>query len=369
MMASWIRSVWERRGITGKLGWLFLLPFSWIYRLAVQFRNLSYRGHWIRAQALDRPVISIGNLTVGGTGKTPTCLWLAQQLSERGFKVAILSRGYKRGESRPVILTPDDKAFNLAHIGAEIAAAGDEPFLMVRMYGQTVAVGKNRSEAARELLRRREVDVFILDDGFQHRRLKRDADLLLLGSDASGRMLPSGPFREPRRAGRRADFFLLTGAHEKWKRFLQAQRSQGIYSGCLKASSLVGFESGRWKEYPLSLLHRSRILAVSGIAHPGSFYSIIHEWEGEIVDTFEFRDHHDYTAADWQQINRRGHHADIILTTEKDLMKLIRFPFAKDKLFALRVAMDVEDGPGLIQALMERIGRAGDIDNANPGSR
>ncbi len=120
----------------------------------------------------------------------------------------------------------------------------------------------------------------------------------------------------------------------------------------------MGFESKRWKEYPLSLLHRSRILAVSGIAQPGNFYSIIHEWEGEIIDTFEFRDHHDYTAADWQKINRRGHHADIILTTEKDLMKLIQFPFAKDKLLALRVAMEVEDGAGLIQALMERIGRA-----------
>ncbi len=358
MMASWIRSVWERRGITGKAGWLFLVPFSWIYRLGVQFRNLSYRGGWIRAQALDRPVISIGNLTVGGTGKTPTCLWLAQQLSERGLKVAVLSRGYKRGESRSVILTPDDKALNPAHAAAEIAAAGDEPFLMARMYGQTVAVGIDRNEAARELLRHREVDVFILDDGFQHRRLKRDADLLLLGNDASGSLLPCGPFREPKRAGRRADFFLVTGAHEKWNRFLQSQRARGVYSGSLRASTLVGFESNRWKEYPLSLLHRSRILAVSGIAQPGNFYSIIHEWEGEIIDTFEFRDHHDYTAADWQQINRRGHYADIILTTEKDLIKLIRFPFAKDKLLALRVTMDVEDGAGLIQALMERIGRA-----------
>ncbi len=355
MKGSWIRSVWEHRGISGKLGWLLLLPLSWIYRLAVQFRNLLYRGRWIRAQALDRPVISIGNLTVGGTGKTPTCLWLAQQLAKHGFKVAILTRGYKRSESQPVILAPSDKPLNVANVGAEIAAAGDEPFLMARMYGQTVAVGKNRYEAGRELLRRQGVDLFILDDGFQHRRLKRDVDLLLLGGDASGWMLPCGPFREPRKAGRRADFFLLTGGHEKWKRFLQAQRSPSSYSGSLKASVLVGFQSSRWKEYPLSVLYRSRILAVSGIAHPASFYSMIQEWEGEIVDTFEFRDHHDYTAADWQQINRRGHDVDIILTTEKDLMKLIRFPWAKDKLLALRVAMVVENGVDLIQAVLERI--------------
>ncbi len=266
-----------------------------------------------------------------------------------------MSRGYKRRESRPVILIPDGKALNVANVGAEIAAAGDEAFLMARLYGQTVAVGKNRCEAARELLRRQAVDLFILDDGFQHRALKRDVDLLLLGSDAAGGMLPCGPFREPKEAGRRADFFLVTSAHEKWKRFLRAQRSQSSYSGSLQASVLVGFESNRWKEYPLSLLYRSRILAVSGIAHPAGFYSIIHEWESEIVDSFEFRDHHDYTAADWQQINRRGHDVDIILTTEKDLVKLIRFPFAKDKLLALRVAMVVENGAELIQAVLERI--------------
>lgn len=358
-MGSWIRSVWERRGIYGRLGWLLLLPFSWIYRLAVQFRNLLYRGRWIRVQALDRPVISIGNLTVGGTGKTPTCLWLAQQLAKHGFKVAILSRGYKRSESHPVILTPDSNPLNVANVGVEIAAAGDEPCLMARMYGQTVAVGKDRCEAARELVRRQDVDLFILDDGFQHRRLKRDVDILLLGSDAEGWMLPCGPFREPKKAGRRADFFLLTGAHEKWTSFSPVQPSRSSYSGSLKASILVGFESKRWKEYPLSLLYRSRILAVSGIAHPAGFYSIIHEWEGEIIDTLEFPDHYEYTAADWQQINRRGRDVDIILTTEKDLIKLIRFPFAKDKLLALRVAMTVEDGTGLIQAVLERLRTAG----------
>jgi tetraacyldisaccharide 4'-kinase len=95
MIGLWIRSVWERKGISGKLLWLVLVPISWIYRLAVQFRNLLYSRGWLRVQALDRPVISIGNLTVGGTGKTPGCLWLAQELAKHGLKVAILSRGYK----------------------------------------------------------------------------------------------------------------------------------------------------------------------------------------------------------------------------------------------------------------------------------
>jgi tetraacyldisaccharide-1-P 4'-kinase len=105
----------------------------------------------------------------------------------------------------------------------------------------------------------------------------------------------------------------------------------------------------------LNLLYRSRILAVSGIANPAGFYGTIREWEGEIVDALEYPDHHDYTSQDWQDITRRGQHADIILTTEKDLVKLIRFPFARDKLLALRVTMVVENGAALIQAVLDRI--------------
>jgi tetraacyldisaccharide 4'-kinase len=355
MIGLWIRSVWERKGMTGKLGWLLLLPFSWIYRLAVQLRNLAYARRWLRIQMLDRPVISIGNLTVGGTGKTPGCLWLAQELTKQGLKVAILSRGYRRRESQPVILAANANPFSVADVGADIAAAGDEPYMMARVYGQTVGVGDNRYESGRELLRRHAVDLFILDDGFQYRRLKRDVDLLLLGRDVTGSMLPCGPFREPRKAVRRADLVLLTDAQEKWKSFLKARPAQSCYSGSLKASALIGFELNRWKERPLSLLYRSRILAVSGIANPAGFYGTIHEWEGEIIDTLEFPDHHDYTARDWQEINRRGHHVDIILTTEKDLVKLIRFPFAKDKLLALRVTLVVENGAALIQAVLERV--------------
>jgi tetraacyldisaccharide 4'-kinase len=224
------------------------------------------------------------------------------------------------------------------------------------MYGQIVAVGNDRYESGRELLRRQAVDVFILDDGFQHRRLKRNVDLLLLGRDATGWLLPCGPFREPRKAVRRADLILLTDAQEQWKFFLQARSPQSCYSGALKATALIGFQSNQWQERPLSLLYGSRILAVSGIANPASFYGTIHEWEGEVVDTLEFPDHHDYTARDWQDINRRGHQADIILTTEKDLVKLIRFPFAKDKLLALRVTMVIENGAALIQAVLDRIG-------------
>jgi tetraacyldisaccharide-1-P 4'-kinase len=127
------------------------------------------------------------------------------------------------------------------------------------------------------------------------------------------------------------------------------------FAGSLRSVALIGFDSNRWKEYPLSLLYRSKILAVTGIADTRGFYRMIHEWEGEIVDTLEFPDHHSYSARDWQRINRLSRHIDLVITTEKDIVKLMSFPFAKDKLLALRVAMAVENGDVLVNALAARI--------------
>jgi tetraacyldisaccharide 4'-kinase len=201
------------------------------------------------------------------------------------------------------------------------------------------------------LLSKQNVDVFLLDDGYQHRQLKRDADVLLLGSDERGWVLPAGPFRESRNSLRRADYLLVTGAEEGWKSLIPSDR---CFTGSLTSVALVSYGSNR-AEYPLSLLYRSKILAVSGIADPRGFYRMIHDWEGEIVHTLEFPDHHSYSARDWQQINRLSRHVDLIVTTEKDIVKLMRFPFAKDKLLALRVAMRVEKGDMLINAVIERI--------------
>jgi tetraacyldisaccharide-1-P 4'-kinase len=119
--------------------------------------------------------------------------------------------------------------------------------------------------------------------------------------------------------------------------------------------ALVGYEESRWKIYPLSLLHRNKVIAVAGIAHPERFYRLLHDLESDIVNVLEFPDHHRYSAADWQRINRFGRSAELIITTEKDIIKLARFPFARGKLLALRVEMVVENGEALIAALAERV--------------
>ena len=355
MKTAIIERVWQRRGASGKLLWLLLLPASLAYRFAVAFRNLAYRWKCARVRALNCPVISIGNLTVGGTGKTPATLWLAQRLMERGFRVGILSRGYKRKATGPITLSGANGMSSATIDGSEALAAGDEPVMMARIYGVTVSVAKNRYQAGLELLGKETIDVLILDDGFQHRKLKRDFDLVLLGEDVPGWLLPCGPFRESIGSLRRANGFLITGASERWQKSIQANGVRPSFQATLQPQALIGFESERCKEYPLTLLYRSKILAVAGIAKPAKFYQTIHEWDGDIVDTLEYPDHHDYSAADWQQINRIARNVDLIVTTEKDILKLIRFPFARGKLLALRVSLAVAQEEGLLDAVIGSI--------------
>lgn len=347
MSGRWIRRVWERRGVIGKFLWVSFLPLSCLYWLGVQTRNALYAVGWKRSRSLDQFVFSIGNLTVGGTGKTPTVVWVAREIQKRGFNIAVLSRGYHRKNDQPLVLTP--------HFSGNVDDGGDEPAMMARLFGLTVAVANTRYAGAVEAIKHDAVDVFILDDGFQHRQLSRDLDLVLLGSDSTGWVLPAGPFREPRKAMGRADFLLVTGAEDQWQRYLSQAAQQRVFHGALVAGALIGFESRRWKEYPLSLLAGRKIVAVTAIANPEPFYRILHDWEGEIVGALEFADHHRYTSQDWQRINRAARDADLVITTEKDILKLIHFPFGRERLLALRVTMAVDNGNALIEAIVDRI--------------
>src|SRR5919106_4390321 len=126
MNGAWIRGVWERQALSAKLIWLLFLPASCFYLFWISVRNALYSLGWLPVHTLPRPVVSIGNLTVGGTGKTPSCLWLASELTNRGFKVAILTRGYRRKESAPVMLQTQEDGPASMPMHRNVAAAGDE---------------------------------------------------------------------------------------------------------------------------------------------------------------------------------------------------------------------------------------------------
>jgi tetraacyldisaccharide 4'-kinase len=358
MTKASVRGVWERKGVRGKSLWLLLLPAAFLYRIGVQVRNALFSLGLLKSVQLSRPTVSVGNLTVGGTGKTPTCIWLAGELAGRGLKVGILSRGYGRHDAEPVVLQPGGQGMINGRSDDDLLRAGDEPLMMAQIYGHWVAVAKDRREAAAALLRSADVDVFILDDGYQHRVVRRDFDLLLLGNDSTGSLLPAGPFREPKKNLRRASGLLITGGNEQWNSLVKKHHATPCFTGALEPVSLIGLAAKRWKEYPLGLLCQRKILTVTGVADPTGLYRMIHEWEGEVLDTLEFPDHHFYTAQDWQKINRMARLVDLIITTEKDILKLARFPFAKDKLVALRVAMKVADGMALVGSIVDRMEQA-----------
>ncbi|MGH7809430.1 MAG: tetraacyldisaccharide 4'-kinase, partial [Candidatus Binatia bacterium] len=149
-----------------------------------------------------------------------------------------------------------------------------------------------------------------------------------------------------------------TGGDGSWAPAISGENTAKSFTASLRPVALVGFSSDGAKEFPLSLLYRNKILAVTGIADPRGVYRFIHEWEGEIVETLEFPDHHFYTARDWQKISRLARLVDLIITSEKDILKLSHFPFARDKLLALRVALEVENGAALVDAILKKIGNA-----------
>lgn len=346
-----IRDLWHRQGLRGGLGWAALVPLSLGFSLFVRGRNLLYDRQLLPIERIALRVISVGNLTVGGTGKTPTVLWLAQALQQRGYRVGILTRGYK-GENRTITLVGTNGCPR-----ATPAAVGDEAVMLARTFQGVVIAGRDRVAAARFARSHFALDVVIVDDGFQHRRLARDLNLLLIsGTQGTGNgwLLPAGPLREPPAAIERADAVIITkseGGHRvPWPGL---RNGIPLFYATLKGTALVTPLQQQWSELPLASLMGKRVLVLSGIADPTPFYRAVREWEADIAEVMEFPDHHVYTQADWQTILLASQKLDLVVTTEKDLVKLERFPFAAGKLVALRARMEIEDGETLL-ALVER---------------
>ena len=272
-----------------------------------------------RQRRLAKPVISVGNLSVGGTGKTPVVAAIAQHLVDAGERPSILSRGYGRADQLDGVTVVSDGTT----IRESIDRAGDEPLMLARHVPRAaVCVSPDRHLAGTLAERQLGCTVHILDDGFQHIELARDLDVLVttIGEIPNGRVLPMGRLREPKDAAARAHFLVVTdatpgaAASEAWT--LDIQQSCGALRSLLPPQ-MLSREPGTGSGEP-------KVLAVAGIAHPDRFVAMLRDAGWNVVDSMVFPDHHRYAAKDHAAIEAklRSSGAEVVFTTDKDAVRL-----------------------------------------------
>jgi tetraacyldisaccharide 4'-kinase len=307
------------------MAWRYLLlPLAPVYRGAVAVRRAAYRRGWVRRTRLAVPVISVGNLTFGGTGKTPTVIALARDLVQIGRKPVVLTRGYKRiDDGQVVVIGPDPR-----QTAAEV---GDEPLEMARrLPGVPVIVDADRARGGAEA-HRLGADVVLLDDGFQHLRLERDLDLVLIDAGdpwGGGRLPPLGRLREPAAALERADAVLITKAPAEWRpvaaeieRVIDrvAPRLQVFISRMRQSRVHVPGEGWLGPE----VLTGRRVVAFAALGRPDGFAETLAETGAKVVATRWFPDHHAYTDEELSKVVDQARAASAIpVTTAKDAVKL-----------------------------------------------
>ncbi len=303
--------------------------FSWLYGKIADFRNALYDKGVLKSFSLGARTISVGNITFGGTGKTPFVAFVAEVLAKAGEKVCILSRGYGRENARQRVLVSDGKT-----VLADVRTAGDEPFeLANKLLGKAVLItNANRVAAAKWACEKFAVTVFVLDDAFQHRRAKRDLDIVLLDATKPFKIL-----REPLKNLRRADLIVITRANlvdEKqitdYKLQITKLTDAPIFIAENKISNLIKLKDFPAKPQspqketlhsPLSTLHS---LAFCALGNPNNFFEQLRREGFDLVATQKFPDHHFYTQKDILKLEAKAAEmgAEILLTTAKDAVKL-----------------------------------------------
>ena len=340
----------------------FLLPFSWLYGLAVTVRNLAYDKGWFRQETAGVPVVSVGNITAGGTGKTPLVEYLVRHLVASGKHPAILSRGYRR-RSRGVVVVSDGKTMR-----SDAAMGGDEPVQMARKLATVpVVVAERRIAAARVAVRDFHADVLVLDDGFQHRSLKRDLNILIMDSRRNlvrEPLLPVGLRREPLAAVRRANIVVLSKIDPSTGTVPWLDSLAGRLPGPPVLSRTVPAGIYRFADHEdvgVSMLLEDPVLAFSGIADHAGFIKSLQELGVSIADDLRFRDHHAYDRGDMARLGEalRASGAALFVTTEKDAVRIESEPEMKQLLlgaapvYVARVEVEIIEGEERLRAAVD----------------
>lgn len=325
---------WERRVLLAPV-----TALSWGYGLGVRLRGALYDKEVLSGERLEGlRIISVGNLNVGGTGKTPAVLHLAGMLARAGRKVGILTRGYGRQSKASLSFTGTESL-------PSVDEAGDEPLLLARRCPEArILVGADRRALARRARDEFGLEVVLLDDGFQHRRLARDEDVVVVDEAAgfgNGRMLPRGPLREPLSALSRATLFWIRSATTPVPSLplLPGPQVRTRYRP-------MAWVDPAGKEHPPEALSGAPVFALAGLARPGSFLRTLRELGVSLQDSALFPDHHPFTAAELRDVElRASRHGARVVTTEKDAVRLPR----SFEAWTVRLGVEVLEGEDLLR--------------------
>lgn len=335
---------------------------SWVYGGAVRARRWGYEHGWSRVHALGRPVISVGNLSVGGTGKTPVVIAIGAALLARGVRVTVLSRGYRGMSERGGALVSDGRG----GVAVTWEQGGDEPALIARrLPGAAVIVGRDRAAAWQRFGAALPPGVVILDDGFQHLAIARDENVVLLdATEDSSRtaLLPQGRLREPWSALSRATAVMITrvdhaapGAVDALERRVRAGRMDvPVFHARFEPVGLIEVGTGCGRS--LDSLRGTSVLAVAGIGRFESFTRLLERCGARLIETVPYPDHHPYSRADADRLVSRAQaaNATMIVTTEKDAVKLERLVAADASLWAVRIETRI-DPPDAWDTMLDRL--------------
>ncbi len=314
----------------------WLAPLTPLYGEAVAVRNRAYDRGWLTIHRASGPVISVGNIAVGGQGKTPMVLWLSARLEASGWRVGVVSRGYGRTGRRPIVVSSGDGPLVSSDVG------GDEAVLTARRTRAVVLVDRDRARAADRAFREFDVDVVVLDDGFQHRRLHRDLDILVERTPP-GHLLPRGLSREPASSQQRADV-LVRIAYRPATALSQGRLDRDDEDGSVSAVwrprctvALDGSDPRLLEE-----LRGRRVVTFSGIANPYAFENLLGDLGADVVASLRLADHAGPSPRQLDALVRAGieRGADLVLTTEKDAA---RFREVRSGIRALRGDLEFDE--------------------------
>ncbi len=349
---------------------MMLTPLAAAYGVVMRVRATLYRTGALASHKIEAPVISVGNITTGGSGKTPLVEWIAQKLYLEGRRTCVLTRGYGRANPQRRVVVSDGE-----NILADARVGGDEPYLLAENLRRMAAIisDRDRVAAARWALKNLRVDTFILDDGFQHPRIKRDLDIVTIDATnpfGGESLLPQGRLREPLNSLARADCIiitradLITNAEALGARVRELSGGRTVLLSKTRTTHIHPLLASKEKSSPDTKLSLPQpFAAFCALGNPQAFYAQLSRDQGVLSYTRSFRDHHVYTQKDVDALTHEAaaSGAQALVTTAKDAVKLRELRFALP-CYVVEITVEFDDETILLKLIHKAIGKASLID-------